>query len=151
MRKLHPGIAACCILLCNTFAAQTAFAEEGVAMESAQDSFVTLEIMDPDGVVVQLPTVDPLILLARVNARRSGLILRKVELIKQVEEARMDTGDVVITALLPGGLLYAGYRKLEFEQAKNNLAAVSADINELSHDLSVFQTDVGPVAVVRLH
>jgi hypothetical protein len=151
MHKLHPGIAAFCILLCNTFAAQTAFAEEGAAMKSAQDSFVTLEVMDPDGFVLQMPTVDPLILVARVNELRSGLILRKIELIKQVEEARMDTGDVIITVILPGGLLYAGYRKLEFEQAKNNLATVSADINELSSDLSVFQTGTGPVAVVRLH
>jgi hypothetical protein len=53
--------------------------------------------------------------------------------------------------LMPGGLLYAGYREVRYEQAKNELADVSADIEEFSSDLLALQPmPVVQMAVVQL-
>jgi hypothetical protein len=49
---------------------------------------------------------------------------------------------------MPGGLLYAGYKKIRYEQAKNELARVSANIEEFSGDLLALQPKSAPVVVV---
>ena len=49
---------------------------------------------------------------------------------------------------MPGGLLYAGYKKVRYEQAKNELARVSADIEEFSGDILAMQPRSASVAIV---
>jgi len=51
---------------------------------------------------------------------------------------------------MPGGLLYAGYKKVRYEQAKNELDRVSIDIEEYSGDLVAMQSRAAPVAVAWL-
>jgi hypothetical protein len=48
---------------------------------------------------------------------------------------------------MPGGLLYAGYKKARYEQAKHELDRVSADIEEFSGDLLAMQSRSTPVMV----
>ena len=71
-------------------------------------------------------------------------------LVQSVADKKLDGKDAVITAIMPGGLLYAGYKKVRYEQAKNELARVSTDIEEYSDDLLAMQPSPAQVIVAQL-
>jgi hypothetical protein len=98
----------------------------------------------------QLPAIDHQTLVEQVRILRSGLIQRKQELLQMVADKKLDRGDALITVIMPGGLLYAGYKQARYEQAKNELARVSADIEEYSSDILAMQTGIAPVAIAKL-
>jgi len=125
---------------CTAFMLQTAHAEQAPVTVSSLDQLV-----------IQLPTIDHEALIEQVSTLRSLLIQRKQQLVQIIEDKKLDGGDAFITAILPGGLLYAGYKKARYEQAKNELARVNADIKEFSGDLLVLQFRLVPVAMARLH
>jgi len=56
----------------------------------------------------------------------------------------------LITIILPGGLLYAAVRKGNLEQAKVELAEMTADRDELSRDLLAMQAVAGEFTVAQL-
>lgn len=122
------------------FMLQTAHAERAPVTLSTLDQFV-----------IQLPAIDREALIEQVSVLRSLLIQRKQTLVQIVADKKLDGGDAFITAVIPGGLLYAGYKKARYEQAKNELARVNADIEEFSGDLLALQFRSVPVAVARLH
>ena len=51
---------------------------------------------------------------------------------------------------MPGGLLYIGYKKIRYEQAREELARVSAEIEEYSDDLVAMQAMSTKVVVAQL-
>ena len=55
-----------------------------------------------------------------------------------------------ITAILPGGLVYAAVKKGQLEQAKAELSEVSEDIAELSRDLLAMQAVAGELTMAQL-
>ena len=67
-----------------------------------------------------------------------------------LEENRLDTADMLIAIILPGGLLYAAVRKGNLEQAKVELAEMTADRDELSRDLLAMQAVAGELTVAQL-
>ena len=69
---------------------------------------------------------------------------------QDVADNELDGADAVITVIMPGGLLYAGYKKARYEQAKNALASVSTDIEELSTDLLSLQSSSPATVVARI-
>jgi hypothetical protein len=103
-------------------------------MVSLQADVVTM--VGPRGFITRLQTVDTATLTEQVQVLRSQLIARKQQLVEEVDEKRLDSGDALLTIIMPGGLLYAGYRKAALERARNDLAEVSEDITEYSRDLS---------------
>ena len=127
------------VLFLAVFALQTAHAEQVPTPSTAADMFV-----------VQLPEVDREALIEQLRVLRSQLIERKQALILNVADKKLDGKDAVITAIMPGGLLYAGYKKVRYEQAKNELDRVSIDIEEYSGDLVAMQSRAAPVAVAWL-
>jgi hypothetical protein len=104
----------------------------------------------PDLSAIQLPVVDHDTLVEELGTLRSQLIQHKRDLAQTVAERKPDGNDAFITAIMPGGLLYAGYKKARYEQAKDELARVSADIEELSGDLLAMQSMTAPVYVAQL-
>ncbi len=98
----------------------------------------------------QLPAVDRVALVKTIKKLRSQMIARKQALVLSVAEQKLDGGDAVITAIMPGGLLYAGYKKIRYDQAKNELARVSAEIEEFSADLLAMQSMSPAVVVAQL-
>lgn len=128
-----------CAIFCVVFMLPTARAEQA-AMPAAA----------PDLRAIQLPDYDREAMLKTVERLRSELIQRKRELVQSVADRRLDGKDAFITAILPGGLLYAGYKKARYEQARDELARVSNDIEELSGDLLAMQAGPVTVAVARL-
>ena len=99
---------------------------------------------------IQLPDVDRDALLERVTTLRSQLIQRKQTLLQIIADNTLDSGDTLLTVILPGGLLYAGYKKASLEQAKSELASINADIEEFSADLITLQPGASAVAIARL-
>jgi len=115
-----------------------------------EDRVSVVNLTGPDGFVTQLPAVDSDKLAEQLDELRSLLIARKQELTRELAEDQLDTGDAVLTILLPGGLLYAGYRKAVYEHTRHALEEVSEDIDEFSRDLAFLQGQMSPVAVARL-
>jgi hypothetical protein len=88
--------------------------------------------------------------MERVMTLRSQLIERKQALIKLIADNTLDSSDAFIMTIMPGGLLYAGYKKASSAQAKSELASISADIEDFSTDILAMQTGAAPVFVARL-
>jgi len=124
-------------IFCTAFMLQTAHAEQTLVPVAAPDQFI-----------IQLPDIDREALIEQVGALRSQLIQRKQALVQSVADKKLNGNDAFITVIMPGGLLYAGYKKIRYEQAKNELARVSADIEEFSGDLLAIQSRSAPVVVV---
>lgn len=140
-----------CALMCSAFATQTALAEGAINVNPATEVLVWVESTDPNGLVAQVPTVAREVLVKRIMKLRASLVRHEGELEEAVEDKRLGIGDAIITAIVPGGLLYASYRKHEWDQAKDRLARVSDQIDELSQQLLSFQYVTGSVVVAQLH
>lgn len=104
----------------------------------------------PDLDAIALPDVDRASLADDLAALRSQLIARKQALVREVASRKPDGGDALITAILPGGLLYAGYRQARYTRAQHELESISADIRELSADLVALQADDTQVFIAQL-
>ena len=126
-------------IFCSAFMLQTAHAEQ-----------VLVPMTTPDEFIIQLPDIDHEALIEQVETLRSLLVQRKQALVQIVADKKLDVSDAVITAIMPGGLLYAGYKITRYKQAKDTLARVSADIEEYSGDLLAMKSRSGPVAIARL-
>ncbi len=135
MNKLFLAIAT----LCTAFALPVARAEQPQVTTGA-----------PGQLAIQLPGVDREELVDLVTALRSQLILRKQELVQAVEDSEFEGSDAILAAILPGGLLYAGFRKAHHEQAREELERVNADIEQYSDDILAMQPGPAPVAIVQL-
>jgi len=104
----------------------------------------------PDQLVIHLPEIDHEALAEQVRTLRSQLIQHKQDLVQIVADKKPDGGDVIITVIMPGGLLYAGYKTARYEQALSKLARINADIEEFSNDLLALSRSM-PVAVAQLN
>lgn len=124
-------------VFCAGFILQTAYADD-------------LPVTAPDRFAIQLPVVDREALGEQLRALRSQLILRKQALVQAVADQQLDSGDAILTAILPGGLLYAGYKRARQAQANSELARVSAEIEELSGDLLALESSATTVMVAQL-
>jgi len=125
-------------IFCTAFMLQSAHAEQTLSAVAAPNQFI-----------IQLPVVDREVLAEQISVLRSQLIQRKQALIQVIADNELDSSDAVIMTIVPGGLLYAGYKKATCEQAKNDLANVSADIEEFSSDLLTMQS--ASAVIARLH
>ena len=126
-------------IFCTASMLQTARAEQAPVL-----------LNTPDQLVIHLPEIDHVALAEQVRTLRSQLIQHKQKLVQIVTDKKLDGGDAIITAIMPGGLLYAGYKTAGYEQAKSKLARVNADIEEFSNDLLTLSRSV-PVAIAQLN
>ena len=124
-------------IVCTGFMLQTADADE-------------LPVTAPDQLAIQLPDVDREALCEQLRTLRSQLILPKQALIRTVADQELDGGDAILTAILPGGLLYAGYKRARQAQANSELDTVSADIEALTGDLLALESTAAGVLVAQL-
>lgn len=104
----------------------------------------------PGQLVIQLPVVDREELVDLVRTLRSQLILRKQELVQAVEESDFEGSSAILAAILPGGLLYAGFQKVRHENAMEELEQVNTAIEECSSDILAMQPGPAPVAIAQL-
>ena len=138
MTKTRNGLFILIAIFCTTLMLQAAHAEQAPVTDSNQ-------------LVIHLPDVDHELLIEQIKTLRSQQIQCKQALVKIVANKKLDSGDAIITVIMPGGLLYAGYKKASYELAKNELARISADIEESTNDLLAMQSMSESVVVARLH
>jgi len=140
------------IIFFSLFISQQTFAEEIIPDESLHKTMVKTKPINQGGYIFDIQKVDPELLAEDVEQLRYDYIRHQHELEQQVEDKKLKTGDVIITIIVPGGLLYAGYRKHEFEQAKSDLSDVTSEIKELSNDLIALysQQTIDPLMLAQL-
>ena len=102
------------------------------------------------GFSVDLPAVDSNLLVEQVKSLLVLLKQRQQELTEFVDRNKLGTKDAVITAIMPGGLLYAAYKKNKLEQAKTELVRTTEEVAELAHDLLAMQEQTGRLTVAQL-
>lgn len=102
------------------------------------------------GFYVTLPVVDSNQLIERISAQRASLAQREQEVRRYLEDHQLDARDMLITIIMPGGLLYAAARKGNLEQAQAELTEISAVLDELSRDLVAMQAVAGDLSMAQL-
>ena len=125
--------------LCAAFTLQTTYAEQPNQ---------TMRV--PELSAARLPNIDREELVDLVTSMRSQLILRKQELVQAVEDSQFEGGDAILAAILPGGLLYAGFQKMRHEQAMEELEQINIAIDEYSSDILAMQPGPASIAVAQL-
>jgi len=156
MYRAHPKLISFYLVFFSLLIPQATFAKETgakeiIANEGLQSIIVTAKSID-HGFIYDIQKVDSKLLADDVEKLRSDLVRHQYELVKLVAQNELDAGDVIITVIMPGGLLYAGYRKHKLEQAKDTLLIVSDDISELSNDLLALQghDTANPIILAQL-
>ena len=124
-------------------------ADSAVRTTMPDDRPEMVSMTDSRGFVIQLPVVDSSALVEQVNALRSAEIARKQVLAGELAETQFDAGDTMLALVMPGGLLYAGYKKAAHARARENLGEVSETIAAYSEDLAMLQAQLQPVSVAQ--
>lgn len=94
-----------------------------------------LVISQGNGLVITLPVQTTDEVLRRVQGFSTELNSQKIQCAEDVENTRFKTKDAIITAIMPGGLLYAAIKKQRHTEAKDELNTVTAQLNGLESDL----------------
>ncbi|MBA1445216.1 MAG: hypothetical protein M3H12_00495 [Chromatiales bacterium] len=106
--------------------------------------------VDEEGFCTSLRTVDTSALSKQLRNLQQNLKNQQIALQQRVEKGAFGVLDVAITILAPGGLVYAAIKQQTHFQAKNQLAQVSTDVNQLSVDLLNFNEVNGSYQVAAL-
>jgi hypothetical protein len=125
-------------------------ADDVVIPTTPDDRPALVNMTGQEGFVTQLPAVDSGTLVEQLRALRSALIAHKQILAGELEAKQFDSGDAVLALVMPGGLLYAGYKKAAYARAKNNMDEVSENIVAYSDDLAVLQEQLEPITVAQV-
>jgi hypothetical protein len=105
------------------------------AMNSSSQGSSWLYIEHGNGLITNIPVAGNQALIGSVKRLSQSLADKKEQLSKTVKKREFTKEDVLITAVMPGGLIYASYKKLSHNLAKKELAAVTSRIEELTMDM----------------
>ena len=129
----------------------SAFAETAVNPATADAQNRNLApAANEGGFYTALPAVNNKQLIGLLRIYQSALTQREEEITRYLDDNQLDTADVLITVILPGGLIYAAVRKANIEEAKAELAEISEDMDELSRDLLAMQAEAGELTLAQL-
>ena len=102
------------------------------------------------GFYTALPAVNNKQLVGLLRNYQEALTQREQEITRYLDENRLDTADVLITVIVPGGLIYAAVRKANLEEARAELTEITNDMDELSRDLLAMQAGTGGLTLAQL-
>jgi len=102
------------------------------------------------GFYTALPAVNNKQLVGLIRNYQEALTQREQEITRYLDENRLDTADVLITVIMPGGLIYAAVRKANLEEARAELTEITDDMDELSRDLLAMQAGTGELTLAQL-
>jgi hypothetical protein len=103
------------------------------------------------GFYIDLPAVNYNQLIGQIRIVLTSLTHRQEEITRYLDENQLDAKDALITAIMPGGLLYAAVRKGNLELAKAELTEITEAMAELSRDLLAMQVEARELTVAQLH
>jgi hypothetical protein len=105
------------------------------AVNSPDQGSSWLYIEHGNGLVTNIPVAGNQALFGSVMRLSKSLSDRKEQLSEAVKKNEFTKEDVLITAIMPGGLIYASYKKLSHNLAKKELVEVTSRIEELTMDM----------------
>ena len=88
--------------------------------------YILIQENEKSGLITSLPAVSINRLLEEMGEARSNLQAHKAELFRIAEARKFNINDGLITAVMPGGLLYAAIVQQRHRQAINKLNNVTA-------------------------
>ena len=101
------------------------------------------------GFSVALPSINMDALVDEIATLKVALKHDKKLLFRRAEQKRMKGKDTVLSVLMPGGLLYAAYKKNAHARAVQQHALVSSQLQEITTDLVAFMTLTEPVMLAK--
>jgi len=132
--------------------AQFAHAVEPAAAAAVSDGDSPWhQLQDAQGLVTNFPAWSRAELARKLVALRGNLRERAAELDSAEEESRFDVKDAVITAVLPGGLLYAAFRAQQHHQIQDRQQRVAEQVQDLKKDLVAFGVIPGASLIAAAH
>jgi hypothetical protein len=108
-------------------------ATEAVGSNEQGSSWLYME--QSGGLVTNVPAMERQELIGSVKEYRQTLADRKAQLSNTVKKKKFSTKDALITAVVPGGMLYASYKMASYKSTKKELETVSLSIDELTSDV----------------
>ncbi len=120
----------------------SALADSAVADKPADRSQYAADYqLSESGYIQHIHAKDVASLLGQLGSTYRECHDYRRELSVAIEEMQIDAGDIVITVILPGGLLYLGQKKLrlmsmeyDLDQIDKVLVDLEADVTRLSDD-----------------
>lgn len=88
-----------------------------------------------NGLITNIPAAENQQLIESVKGLQHSLADKKEQLATVVQDKKFKPKDAWITAIMPGGLLYASYRMASYNQAKTELSNVEYRLEELTLDV----------------
>lgn len=101
------------------------------------------------GFYTVLPSVNSEHLAELLKLYRASLEQREEEVSRYLDENQMDAADVLITVIMPGGLIYAAAKKADLEEARSELTEITDNMSELSRDLMLLQAQTSKLVMHR--
>lgn len=98
-----------------------------------------IKSINKGGFIYDIKKIDTVSLTKDIKELLISLTDRQYKMVKLLEKKKFKASDALITVVIPGGLLYAGFRMNEINRIRNILVAVSTEIGEFSNDLIALQ------------
>ncbi|MGD8743046.1 MAG: hypothetical protein PVH46_06425 [Granulosicoccaceae bacterium] len=102
-----------------------------------------------DGFTVMVPSINMDALVDEMVSLKSELKHDETLLARRMQEKRMTGNDKVLSFLMPGGMLYAAYKKSAYNKAVRNHERVTLQLKEVTTDIVALTTSSGPIAVAQ--
>jgi len=150
MRRISVCLATSIALFCTPFAVSAGTSAHTVVADVQQGDAAGVHTTNGAGLSTILPAVDPDKLAGKIKALRTFLQQREEDLTEIVDNSRLGAKGTLLTAIMPGGLLYAAYKKSNLQRAKTELALTTALMDDLAPDLLAMQEAAGKLTIVRL-
>ncbi len=99
-----------------------------------QNQFICLD--QGDGLRVTIPIFEEQALLNRLAVYHSDLNKQRSNYADRLENTKFDVKDVLITVIMPGGLIYAAAKQQQHNQVKTDLQDISKQLAELKLDMN---------------
>lgn len=118
------------------------------AVSQADDQYL---FSDDDGFTYQLVQVEKHKLAVYMDRTHVALEQKLTHLQQRATELVFTKIDLLITAVMPGGLFYAAYRKVNIENNKYMLAKVDNDLDELLGDMMQLPEIYDPNTLIAMN
>jgi hypothetical protein len=122
----------------------------GVPAAAATTDIRWLPVTGAHGLTVKMPHIDNDVLALRLTELQTRLELDKHSLSERVEQTRMKGKDTVLAAVLPGGLIYAAYKKTSHQRAVKQYERVETQLAEIDQDMASFPVTNSPLAMAQV-
>jgi hypothetical protein len=114
------------------------------AQAAENDRFL---MSDSEGFVTSLPNVSEVSVTQNLLELQQGLKSEIGLLKEEVERKSFKAIDTLVTVVMPGGLIYAKLRLDSHKRSERKLLHVTDRLDQISAELTAFQTDNGELII----